>query len=253
MNRENSHIEIRTVTKIEELARCVELQQAVFKLPDLEISPLRHLIVSINAGGFVLAAFAGAEIVGFVLHLVALRGDDEIIGYSHMTAISPDFQNAGVGAKLKWAQRERVLQRGQKFIKWTFDPMQSRNAHFNLNRLGAVIRSYAANYYGTDYDLRLVETERVGLDSDRLFAEWELDSERVKIIERGETLPDLGEVVRTIEIPANWKAILETSFQTARQEQARVRREFQNAFDANLICAGFERGAQTSKYLFYQS
>ncbi len=246
-------IEIRPVKTIEEFRGCIELQRAAFNLPDLEISPLRHFIVTNNCGGLTLGAFAKERLIGFVHHLVALKGS-EVIGYSHMTAIAPEFQNAGIGARLKWAQREKALERGQRFIKWTFDPMQSRNAHFNLNRLGAVIRSYAENYYGTDYNRAKDDSgERAHLDSDRLFAEWELDSTRVTAFAEGRQLAISGEPIRTIEIPADWSALVASDFEKARSEQLRVRREFQQAFAENLMCAGFERGAETSKYLLYRS
>jgi predicted GNAT superfamily acetyltransferase len=246
-------IEIREVETITDFRACIELQREAFNLPDLEISPLRHFVVSHNAGGFTLGAFVNDRLVGFVHHLVALKGK-EVIGYSHMTAIAKELQNAGIGARLKWAQREKALSLGQRFIKWTFDPMQSRNANFNLNKLGAVVRVYAENYYGTDYLTMPLETEETtGLDSDRLFGEWELDSPRVNAFANGETPPRLGNLVRTIEIPANWREVVERDIKKARAEQLRVRREFQNAFAENLICAGFERGAETSKYLFYKA
>jgi predicted GNAT superfamily acetyltransferase len=253
--RENAapEIKIREVTTIEEFRRCIELQREAFRLPDLEISPLRHFIVTNNCGGFTLGAFAAEELVGFVHHLVAIK-NGEISGYSHMAAISPAFQNAGIGAQLKWAQRTKALENGVRFVKWTFDPMQSRNAHFNLNRLGAIVRSYAENYYGTDY---LTTSERfgasLGLDSDRLIADWELDSERVRRFERGETFLIQSKLERTIEIPTNWNALVKNEPETAINEQLRVRGEFQKAFAENLICAGFERGAPNSRYLLFKN
>lgn len=245
-------IKIRDVTTIEEFRRCIELQREAFKLPDLEISPLRHFIVTNNCGGFTLGAFAGEKLVGFVHHLVAVK-NDEITGYSHMAAISPDFQNAGIGAKLKWAQREKALSQGVRFIKWTFEPMQSRNAHFNLNRLGAVVRSYAENYYGADFNPASEKVnEPLGLYSDRLFADWQLDSERVEMFEKFGDSPNFSnEPARIIEIPANWSQIVKNEPETARAVQLRVRCEFQTAFADGLVCAGFERGAETSKYLLF--
>lgn len=245
-------IHIREVSGVKEFNRCIELQRAAFKLPDLEISPLRHFIVTNTCGGFTLGAFIKNELVGFVHHLTAVR-NGEIIGYSHMAAISPDFQNAGIGARLKWAQREKALAQGVRFIKWTFEPMLPRNAHFNLNRLGATVSSYAENYYGTDYHVNFGHPAKpIGLDSDRLFAYWQLDSERVKSFERGEIPEIKSDIAKTIEIPANWSELVKNDPQTAREVQLRVRAEFQAAFADNLICAKFERGDETSRYLLYE-
>src|SRR6266850_8294717 len=112
---------IRECTTIDELDRCVSLQREVFGLPDIEISPRRHLIVSRQAGGWTLGAFVADKLVGFVHHLAAVRNHNEIFGYSHMMAVEKSYQNKGVGARLKWAQRDRALYEGRKFIKWKWD------------------------------------------------------------------------------------------------------------------------------------
>src|SRR5712692_7540263 len=117
---EHAAVEIREVSSIEEYDACISLQRQVFGLPDLEISPRRHLIVSRLAGGWTLGAFVEGELVGFVHHLAAVEGND-IFGYSHMMAVADDYQNKGVGAQLKWAQRTRALSEGRDFIKWTFE------------------------------------------------------------------------------------------------------------------------------------
>lgn len=246
MNRAQTEIVIRECATIEEFDRCIELQREVFGLPDLEVSPRRHLIVSRYAGGWTLGAFAGDLLVGFVHHLVARRGA-EIIGYSHMMAVHLDYQNRGIGAQLKWAQRERALSEGVRFIKWTWDPMQARNAHFNLNRLGAIVRTYAVNFYGTDYNM----PERGGIDSDRLFAEWELDSARVERAQRGEDPTPRAQPAAEIFIPPDWSALVRRDADAARREQRRVREEFAEAFAAGLVCAGFVRDAERPRYLLY--
>ena len=106
-----------------------------------------------------------------------------------MMAVAKDYQNKGVGLRLKWAQRERAMKEGRKLIKWTWDPMMARNAHFNLNRLGATVDTYADNFYGTDYNTDASLTEKVGLPSDRLMATWNLDSERVNALASGAAAP----------------------------------------------------------------
>src|SRR5205814_5180918 len=143
-------VTVREVNTIEEYDACIKLQREAFGLPDVEISPRRHLIVSRMAGGWTLGAFIEGKLMGFVHHMAAAHGD-RIFGYSHMMAVAAEYQNRGVGAQLKSAERERALAEGRDFIKWTFEPMRARNAHFNLNRLGVNIREYTVNFYGTDY------------------------------------------------------------------------------------------------------
>lgn len=246
-------IKIRECLTIDELDHCVRLQRDVFGLPDLEISPRRHLVVSRQAGGWTLGAFtAGGRLAGFVHHLIAVRGADEIVGYSHMMAIDREYQNQGIGARLKWAQRERALAEGRRFIKWTWDPLQSRNAHFNLNRLGVVVRGYAENFYGTDYGSDPEQSQAKGLDSDRLFANWELGSRRVNNLAKGGVVETQTEAKAAVEIPADWSALVKTDVKSARAEQLRVRADFQQAFGAGLVCAGFERSAERPRYLLYE-
>lgn len=249
-------IVIRECAEIDELDNCVRLQRQVFGLPDLEISPRRHLIVSRQAGGWTLGAFANERLVGFVHHLAAVSGN-EIFGYSHMMAVDAAYQNRGVGARLKWSQRERAIHEGRSFIKWTWDPMQARNAYFNLNRLGVIVSSYAENFYGTDYPTSPVPTgaEPGGIDSDRLFAHWRLQSRRVKDLANGASTSGAAVPTKpeaTIDIPANWTKLSQENPGQAKQEQLRVRHEFQQAFAAELIAAAFERSAERPRYLLFK-
>ena len=248
-------IEVRECRTIEELDACVELQREAFGYSDLEISPRRFLILSHRAGGWTLGAFAASELVGFVHHLVAVRGGSEIIGYSHMMAVAPDYQNRGVGALLKWAQRARALAEGRSYITWTWNPMQARNAHFNLNRLGVIATSYAANFYGSGGTTSALANDAEGapgIDSDRLFADWDLCSERVTDLAEGRVPRPLSDPVATIEIPPDWKALFSYDPAAARREQQRVRAEFQQAFAAGLVCMGFQRDAAHPRYLLYR-
>ncbi|HEX8475010.1 MAG TPA: GNAT family N-acetyltransferase [Pyrinomonadaceae bacterium] len=253
-NKSNAaDIEIRECTTMEEFDACVGLQREVFGLPDLEVSPRRHLIVSRSAGGWCLGAFAHGRVVGFV-HTVAAVHGTEISAYSHMMAVAAAYQNRGVGARLKWAQRERAIREGWQFIKWTFEPMRARNAHFNINRLGVSIREYAENYYGTDYHTSPDEQEKkYDLDSDRLMARWELRSPRVTALADGRNAEQSdARAAATIEIPPDWNPLLRDAPHVARRELLRVRQEFQSAFAEGLVCTGFERDAARPRYLLYR-
>ena len=245
---------IRECTTIEEFDSCISLQREAFGLPDLEISPRRHLIVSRQAGGWTLGAFVGGRMVGFVHHLAAVRPNNEIYGYSHVMGVAKDFQNKGVGARLKWAQRAKAMSEGRDFIKWTWDPMQARNAHFNLNRLGVTVHAYVEEFYGIDYNVDQSQPvgERPGLPSDRLFASWRLNSPRVVALAAGLKNTIDAQPVKAVAIPTDWAAVVKRNTQEARDEQTRVRSEFQNAFAEQLVCAAFERGAEQSRYLLFR-
>jgi predicted GNAT superfamily acetyltransferase len=244
----NSVIEIRECTTLEELAKCVDLQREVFALPEIEISPVRHFVVTKNAGGFVLGAYSDDELVGFVLSVPAfLRGEKAF--YSHMTAVRSSFQSFGVGGRLKWAQRTRALELGVKFIKWTFEPVKSRNAYFNLEKLGAIVTEYEENFYGVDYST--AEDEKIGLASDRLFAEWHLESEKVNRLAAGEPYVESREPAAKIVIPNDWNALVKSGAEAALAEQLRVRSEFQTAMANGLIGRGFVRDESAPHYLLY--
>src|SRR5918997_806218 len=90
---EPGEVVVREVATIAEYDACLVLQREAFGMPDLELSPRRHLIVARSAGGFTLGAFDEERMVGFVLNQIAVRrrpatGAEESIGYSHMMAVA---------------------------------------------------------------------------------------------------------------------------------------------------------------------
>ncbi|MEP6849328.1 MAG: GNAT family N-acetyltransferase [Acidobacteriota bacterium] len=247
----DENIEIRELTSLAELAGCVDLQRTVFALPEVELSPVRHFIVTINAGGFVVGAFSGAELIGFVLSVPAfLRGEKAF--YSHMTAVRADFQSHGVGAGLKWAQREKALAMGVKCIKWTFEPVKARNAYFNLEKLGAIIGEYQENFYGTDYTTTADTVGKIGLASDRLFAEWHLESDKVRELSAGGKFEQKGEPAAEIVAVNDWFGLVRADPSAALAEQLRLRAEFQKSFGKGMIGRGFRRDETRPAYLLYR-
>src|SRR5271165_6022935 len=166
-------IEIRKCERVEEFHRCVEIEREVWGESDLETEPYVTFVLVNQTGGHVLGAFDGERMVGFTMAVAGLRNGQAYL-HSHMTGVIASHRNRGVGRLLKLHQREEALGRGLRRIEWTFDPMETRNAHFNFNRLGAIARKYIPNFYG-------VTTSPLhrGLPTDRLLVEWELDSRRV--------------------------------------------------------------------------
>jgi predicted GNAT superfamily acetyltransferase len=247
----NETIELRECRTFDELSECVNLQREVFALPEIEISPVRHLIVTVNAGGFVLGAFDGDMLVGFVLSVPAfLRGQAAF--YSHMTAVKGSHQSSGIGGRLKWAQREKALSLGVKFVKWTFEPWKARNAYFNLEKLGAIVSEYQPNFYGIDYATYSTAGVPIGLASDRLFAEWHLESEKVIALSKGETYAETDSPQVAIEVTPDWAALVARDSNDAIAEQKRLKAEFEPAFERGLVGKAFRRDENAPAYLLYK-
>ena len=61
-------------------------------------------------------------------------------------------------------------------MTWTFDPLQSLNAHFNFTKLGVIADAYKTNFYGEATSSFL---HQIGNGTDRLWVTWPLDSKRV--------------------------------------------------------------------------
>ena len=244
----NLDLEIRECCSIDELSECVQLQREVFALPEVELSPVRHFIVTKNAGGFTLGAYDGDRLAGFVLSVPAfMRGEPAF--YSHMTGVRAEYQSHGIGAKLKWAQRERALADGVRYIKWTFEPVKARNAYFNLEKLGAVVSEYREDFYGTDYG---TVGEHFGLASDRLFAEWHLESEKVAALAAGTTFTESQTPAAAVEIMNDWIGLVKQDPQAALREQLRIRGEFEAHFANGLAGRGFRRSEEGPAYLLYE-
>jgi predicted GNAT superfamily acetyltransferase len=239
---------IRDCTSFDDFQACIRMQREVWQFSDLDITPLRSFVIALNSGGFTLGAFdPEGHLLGFCHALAAFDASRQPYYYSQMTAVTHEAQNAGIGLELKLAQLERARERGVPLIVWTFDPLQSRNAYFNLVKLGAVVRSYRINYYGNTSTSVLHR----GLDTDRVFAEWWVDSEHTAQVIAGRLPVDRPQAV--VEIPAEINEVKAHDPAEAQRWQSRVREEFRQHLADGLYCAGFTREPKglTSKYLFF--
>jgi predicted GNAT superfamily acetyltransferase len=166
---------IRDVEGFAEMKACEELQREVWGFDDLEVVSSHHLLAAREVGGVLVGAFDGESLVGFAYGFVGLAGGELEI-HSHMLAVKPAYRNDNLGYRLKLAQRERALASGIAKMTWTFDPLQSLNAHFNFGKLGVVSDRYLVNFYGEHSSSFLHQ----GIGTDRLWVSWLLDSPRVK-------------------------------------------------------------------------
>ena len=233
---------VRKCTHIEEFHRCVDLQREIWGEKDLEVEPATMFVVASETGGQVLGAFDGERLAGYTLAVVGLRDRTPYL-HSHMTGVHNEYRNRGVGRALKLFQREEALGRGIRLILWTFDPLETRNAHFNLNRLGAISRKYLPNLYGTT-----TSPLHLGLPTDRLVAEWQLDSARV-VAAVADLAKETEEAPAKIELPEELDRWKQNESTKVAEVQARIREEFTKWFARGYAAIGVRKTAKGRAYL----
>ncbi len=247
-------IAIRSCSGHDELEACVRLEIETWGYDPTDVIPRKAFLVWQKVGGQVIGAFdkeisgirAGDRpeaLVGFVLSLPGVKGINGSLRpylHSHMLAVREGYRNRGLGMKLKLAQRIEAMERGIGLIEWTFDPLEIKNAYLNLCKLGAIACRYEVDFYG-------VSSSRLqgGLPTDRLVAEWRLDSPRVEDIIDGR--PAIARVIEErISVPASiyeWKAS-DAGREQALALQLENRNKFQQAFSRGLAVVGYTLDAK---------
>jgi len=233
-------ISVRHVSTLAEYEECVRMQLVTWG-EDLA-TPSGLFVVARETGGQTLGAFAGEKMVGFTLGLAGFHDGKSII-HSHMTAVLSEYRDRGIGRMLKLAQRNDALARGIHLVAWTFDPLELKNAHFNINRLGAVVKRYIPNCYGiTESPLH------AGLPTDRLMAEWYLDSKRVNGILIGK-LPHASSAAARITIPADISERKQIDPAAGARVQSQMREQFLDRIEKGFIVTGLEIAAKEASYV----
>ena len=272
---------IRDVQSESEFHTIEDIQKEAWGFSDLDTVPAATLMATQHAGGVLLGAFEGDAMIGFAYGFAAYDGGRASI-HSHMLAVRPDFRNFQAGFRLKLAQRERVLEKGLDEISWTYDPLQSLNAHLNFAKLGVISQRYIVNFYGEATSSPLHQ----GFGTDRLWVRWLLNTERVMaltskhphssaasnsdsdldmsssikvaLVTREGDEPGDGDFSRlsgdrcTIEIPYNINALKERDPQAGIAWRNATRKAFLAAIDAGFEVTNFLRvGSNTNPRWFY--
>jgi chorismate synthase len=179
---------IRPFSTRDDYEACTTFQEEIWGVGFNERVSGAILKVANRIGGLAAGAFDPAgELHGFVFGLTGIEEGD-LVHWSDMLAVRAGLRDLGLGTRLKHYQRDSLLPRGVRKMRWTFDPLQSRNAYVNLAKLGIVTREYVQDMYGeTGSPLHR------GVGTDRLVALWELDSERVtRRLRGGDPKPPLA-------------------------------------------------------------
>jgi len=266
-------IEIRPLKTLDEMHQAEEVQRQAWGMDDLEIAGVHVLHALQHNGAALLGAFDGERLVGFCLGVLSTGGPIvyerntavPLKMYSVMAGVLPDYQSQSVGYQLKLAQRKFALNMGVHLITWTYDPLESRNAYFNIAKLGAVCRTYHPHFHG---DLGGINA---GLPTDRFEVEWYLADARAERQLRGEVRPftlqsllqsgarlaneaplnDVGLPVPSssmanlsgewvlVEIPAEFQTLKQQDFALAQQWRMHTRTLFTQLFAIGYTVTGF--------------
>ena len=225
-------VSIRACSTPDEFKACVEVETRVWHFDPLDAVSHHIMAVAHEAGGQVFGAFDGSATVGFALAFPAVR-DGHVHLHSHMAAVLPDYQGRGIGRLLKLAQREDAIARGIEVIEWTFDPLQARNANFNINHLGAIVRRYLPNFYGSSSS-----PLHANLPTDRIVAEWRLRSARVEEHIAGRPHAPNANAVR-VAVPKNLNELRRENSSLALAIQTRIREQLLAAFADGYVVTGY--------------
>ncbi len=233
---------VRHAETSKDLQTCVELQQVVWGYSAIDTVPDQIFVVARKTGGQVLLARDGDEPVGFALAFMALREGFAYL-HSHMVGVLKSHRDRGVGRALKLEQRNDAIARKIALIEWTFDPLQLKNAHFNIARLGAIVRRYIPNLYG-----RTTSPLHAGLPTDRLVAEWWVRSARVRNITVERPRYNSSKTER-ISVPTDIGKLCQSQPEIAEKTQSDIRARFEELFAKGYAATGFEIAGDHAEYL----
>lgn len=264
---------MRSFASASDYGQCIQLQRDTWGRDFTEIVPVSMLMISQKVGGVAAGAFDPDDrLLGFIYGLSGVR-DGRPAHWSHMLAVREDAQDLGLGTRLKWYQRDLLLAIGIEMVYWTYDPLVARNAHININHLGARPAEYVANMYGTDTKSEF----HSGLGTDRFVVHWHVTDDRVEAAaatrsradpralsddvpvvneECREDAPGIPEARATsrpavrVQVPSDIMAVKAASLARARQWREVTRRALQYYLSAGYAVEGFAREPQTDRCFY---
>ena len=235
-------IELRHLTESREFNEAVQLQKRIWGFDEVELLPPRFFVVATKVGGQAFGAYDGGRMIAFLIAIPGLKPGGGSYLHSHMLGVLPEYRDRGVGRMMKLKQRDDALARGIQLIEWTFDPLELKNAFFNMERLGAIVRRYVENQYGTT-----TSPLHGGLPTDRCVAEWWLACPHAEAVLAGQ--PPTRTIADRIEVPADVDIIRREEPRRAREIQKALGERLTGCFDRGLAVIGFERSARAGTYL----
>jgi predicted GNAT superfamily acetyltransferase len=179
-------VTFRSLSSTEDYQACVELQRVIWGRDFSDVVPLSILKINQKVGGVSAGVFAAdGRLLGFVWGMTGVR-DGKPFHWSHMLGVAPEARDLRLGERLKWFQRGLLLPLGVEEVEWTYDPLEARNAHLNLNKLKAEVAEYVEDMYAGEMGSELAR----GIGTDRFIVRWPIASPRVEAAAAGSPLDE---------------------------------------------------------------
>ncbi len=162
-------LRFRDLHTADEFRQVMALEAEVWGFTDLnDMVTVPVFTITVKRGAILIGAYdETGRMVGFVYSIVGMKPGQQVLQWSHMLGVLPEYRNSGLGRALKLAQRDRAMAQGYDLIEWTYDPLQAMNAHLNFTKLGVVAEEYHRNVYGESTSVL-----HKGTPTDRLVAQW---------------------------------------------------------------------------------
>lgn len=241
---------IRALESHEERADAVRLQEETWGAGFSEKVPAAILLVAEKTGGIAAGAFApNGRLLGLIFGVTGVR-EGRLVHWSDLLAVRAEAQGRRLGEALKRYQRDRCRAIGIERMYWTYDPFVARNAHINLNVLGARIDEFVVDMYGTATNSPV----HGSLGTDRFVAVWPVSGDPAPMPEVipvpapvvasadvvPVSLPDAPAVV--VKIPHDYAALLKGDTAAARAWRLAARRAFTHYLGRGYRVSAFAPG-----------
>lgn len=260
-------ISIRELSSLDDLEQVAAMQVSVWGGAPI---PIHQTRTAVKNGGLILGAFDAKKMVGFLYGFPGFDGKSVYL-CSHQLGVDPQYQGQGIGSRLKLAQESYALEKGYALIRWTYDPLESRNAYLNMGKLGAVCFDYVENCYG-----EMKDDFNRGLPSDRFWVHWYIgpkrqmiaqkvqqymsSKSRIEVLHVSTDSNGFPRLVGTPQVPAAENTVLEvpipSHFQSMKQRDAglalewrlKCRHVFEQLFATGWVVAGVQRDTRPNLY-----
>lgn len=258
-------ITYQALTSMEEMEEVHDLQANIWGKN--AAVPTHQTSTAVKNGGIIIGAYDKEQLVGFSYGFAGFQ-DGKSYLCSHMLGIAKGYRSKRIGETLKQKQREIATSKGYDMMKWTFDPLETRNGYLNLTKIHGICDTYIENCYG-----HMQDGLNKGLPSDRFEIHWYLTSPHVtkkqipvmenptslnSIFYNEEGLPvfkttditALTEPIYSLHVPTDFQGLKAQDHKLALDWRLQTRPQFQRLFQNGYAAVHIKKHETYASYIF---